>query len=327
MFKILPKNKVTLALLFLLAYAYFTNYSYYEDKVIKTDKSEEVSQEKKVKVISIGGGESSVINEAAEYVLNKIADTKKGEVAIKAIIESEMKKQYGDSDLTLVAAKYTNQTKIADILKGENIKARCGDEVSIFYRAYVKDLSEFENNYSDNKPLTFKLGGGATIRGLSHGIVGMQKNGKRKIAIPARYAFEDPKFKNDLISKASAVLYNVELTNIVPKVKGLGAVDVKYSDKVVGEGENIVKCGDNVSIKFRILNSDEADKSYKADFILGGGYAPYGLEQGIIDMQEGGIRNITLYGPFLKIFDKNSIFRKLNLPETKEVIFQVELLK
>jgi FKBP-type peptidyl-prolyl cis-trans isomerase len=67
-------------------------------------------------------------------------------------------------------------------------------------------------------PLSYVYGYGRAIRGFERGIRGMRGGGKRTIVIPPKLGYEEPKhpYPSD-VPKGSALIFEVELLNVVPQ--------------------------------------------------------------------------------------------------------------
>ncbi|KAI9493643.1 hypothetical protein BDB00DRAFT_821913 [Zychaea mexicana] len=71
----------------------------------------------------------------------------------------------------------------------------------------------FENTYSDNKPLSFKLGRDKLMDGLEKGIQGMCEGEIRRLLVPADMAFGEMGLPGK-IPPNSAVVYDVEMLQV-----------------------------------------------------------------------------------------------------------------
>jgi len=68
--------------------------------------------------------------------------------------------------------------------KGNGKKAVDGKEVSVNYRGYLLDGSEFDDSYKRGKPFKFILGEGKVIKGWDEGIALMHVGDKFRLIIP-----------------------------------------------------------------------------------------------------------------------------------------------
>lgn len=76
-----------------------------------------------------------------------------------------------------------------DIEEGTGVPAMPGREVLMSYIAYLADGTEVDRTAPGARPLAFKVGEGAVIRGWDLGVRGMRTGGTRQLVVPSRYAY------------------------------------------------------------------------------------------------------------------------------------------
>jgi len=73
--------------------------------------------------------------------------------------------------------------------QGEGLQAVAGKTVSVHYIGKLMDGREFDNSYSRNEPIEFKLGIGQVIPGWDEGIALMKEGAKYKLIIPSELGY------------------------------------------------------------------------------------------------------------------------------------------
>jgi FKBP-type peptidyl-prolyl cis-trans isomerase FklB len=92
--------------------------------------------------------------------------------------------------------------------KGEGQSPKATDRVTVHYRGTFIDGKEFDNSYSQGKPITFVLD--RVIKGWTEGLQLMKPGAKWKLFIPAKLAYGE-KGVGTRIPSNSALIFEVEL--------------------------------------------------------------------------------------------------------------------
>jgi peptidylprolyl isomerase len=71
-----------------------------------------------------------------------------------------------------------------DVQMGTGKAVTDGSVVTVQYRGYLTNGTEFDSSYNSGKAFTFTEGGGNVIPGWEEGIYGMKPNGQRRIIVP-----------------------------------------------------------------------------------------------------------------------------------------------
>ncbi|PKQ17435.1 MAG: peptidylprolyl isomerase [Actinobacteria bacterium HGW-Actinobacteria-7] len=101
-----------------------------------------------------------------------------------------------------------------DEVVGKGHAARPGDKVTINYTGWLTNGSEFGSSLGDDKPLTFTLGAGKVIPGLSRGVTGMMIGGKRKLTIQPELGYGAKGGRDGAVPPNAVLIYEVELLKI-----------------------------------------------------------------------------------------------------------------
>lgn len=106
-----------------------------------------------------------------------------------------------------------NGLKYIDLVVGEGLDARRGDEVSVHYTGWLEDGTKFDSSLDRGRPFVFPLGRGRVIQGWDLGVAGMKVGGKRKLLIPAKLGY-GKRGAGDAIPPNANLVFEVELLSV-----------------------------------------------------------------------------------------------------------------
>jgi len=110
--------------------------------------------------------------------------------------------------------KYMNNSTAlyVDTVVGTGAAVAKGSQVTVNYRGWLTNGTEFDESYSRGKPFTFTEGGQGVIQGWQEGIFGMKVGGKRRILVPPAlgYGASAP----PPIPANALLVFDVELLNV-----------------------------------------------------------------------------------------------------------------
>jgi FKBP-type peptidyl-prolyl cis-trans isomerase len=106
-----------------------------------------------------------------------------------------------------------NGLKYIDLVVGEGLDARRGDEVSVHYTGWLEDGTKFDSSLDRGRPFVFPLGRGRVIQGWDLGVAGMKAGGKRKLLIPAKLGY-GKRGAGDAIPPNANLVFEVELLSV-----------------------------------------------------------------------------------------------------------------
>lgn len=195
--------------------------------------------------------------------------------------------------------------KVEDMLVGPGKEAKTGDTLLIEYIGWVygADRSKpFDMSGNHEVPFEFTLGKGDAIAGFDQGLVGMKIGGQRKLTIPANLAYGSKGALDGKIPPNSALVFEVELLDILTQLPELPPTTVKalkVEDKTIGTGAE-AKAGKTLIVHYTGWLEDGTrfdstrDSNRPIEFILGKGQVIAGWDQGLVGMKVGGTRKLTI---------------------------------
>lgn len=103
--------------------------------------------------------------------------------------------------------------KIEDVKEGSGSEVKTGDTVVVHYTGWLTDGKKFDSSFDRNQPFETKIGVGHVIKGWDMGIVGMKKNGKRKLTIPYEFGYGEMG-SEPVIPGFATLIFEVELLDV-----------------------------------------------------------------------------------------------------------------
>ena len=100
--------------------------------------------------------------------------------------------------------------KIEDVKEGSGSEVKTGDTVVVHYTGWFANGKKFDSSLDRNQPFETKIGVGYVIKGWDMGIVGMKKNGKRKLTIPYKFGYGEIG-SEPVIPGFATLIFDVEL--------------------------------------------------------------------------------------------------------------------
>ena len=109
--------------------------------------------------------------------------------------------------------KGKNGLEYIDLVVGDGLDARRGDQVTVHYTGWLEDGTKFDSSLDRGQPFVFPLGGGRVIQGWDLGVAGMKVGGKRKLMIPAKLGYGKRGAGNAIPPNAN-LIFEVELLSV-----------------------------------------------------------------------------------------------------------------
>lgn len=218
---------------------------------------------------------------------------------------------------------------IQDTRTGKGGPTVCGQTATVAYSVFLPDNTQAGPKATKESPLVVRIGEGKAMPALEQGLIGMQPGGVRNINAPPQLAFGLKKFANPAIPESAAVRLEVELLDVTPSLPDLAQTSYRFMDSRTGLGP-VIECGMPVKVHITVWTSDGKKLYASRDEAPGPlavtpGASDYfiGLEQAVIGMRAGGIRNVIVPPPFQKtMYDKPPA---LDIPFPKEQTALVDI--
>ncbi|XP_036428995.1 peptidyl-prolyl cis-trans isomerase FKBP10 [Colossoma macropomum] len=179
-----------------------------------------------------------------------------------------------------------------------------GDFVRYHYNATFTDGKQFDSSYQRGAPFFGVVGQGRQLAGVDKGIVGMCINERRKITVPPHLAYGG-QGAGDTIPPDTTLVFDLHLLDVFNRAD-------KVQTRVIKSSKNCsrsVMRTDFVRFHFNgsLLDGSAFDSSYERsqtqDSVVGEGWLIKGLEEGLLGMCVGEIRNFII-PPFLAFGEK-----------------------
>lgn len=211
-----------------------------------------------------------------------------------------------------VPAETPTELGVTDLVTGQGPEAASGDSVVVDYVGVRSaDGTEFDNSYDRGIPFSVRLGEGRVIAGWDQGLVGVRNGTRRQIDIPAELAYGDNPPGGSVIEAGDALTFVVDVRAVITSVNeddepdldlspSVGATELTVVDVEVGEGPELVE--EQTAIVHLMLHRGDdlevLDSTWAIDdpaqvLTVPGGPVE-GLVEGILGMQVGGLRIITI---------------------------------
>lgn len=204
-----------------------------------------------------------------------------------------------------------------DTVPGNGTTPTAGNFVAVHYTGSLEDGTKFDSSVDRGDPFVFQLGQGQVIDGWEEGIASMQVGGKRRLIIPPDLAYGESGAGGGVIPPNATLIFDVELVDLP---------NTKIEEVELGSGD-VAEFGDVVSVHYTGTLEDgtkfdsSLDRGEPIQFQLGRGQVIPGWEQGIMGMQVGGKRKLTI--PSIMAYGSRG---SGPIPPNATLLFDVELV-
>ncbi|WP_158771408.1 FKBP-type peptidyl-prolyl cis-trans isomerase [Paraglaciecola sp. L1A13] len=109
-----------------------------------------------------------------------------------------------------------DEVKITDVTEGSGKAVERGALITVHYRGYLEDGSEFDSSYKNDAPFQIVLSNKRVIQGWILGLKGMKEGGKRKLWVPASLAYGERQIGN-MIPPNANLTFEIELLEVLTR--------------------------------------------------------------------------------------------------------------
>jgi FKBP-type peptidyl-prolyl cis-trans isomerase len=118
-------------------------------------------------------------------------------------------------DVELLSIHKLNSTVLK---KGSGAAAANGDTVMVHYKGMLKDGKVFDQSYG-KQPMPVTMGAPGLIVGFQQGLFGIKQGEKRKVTIPAKFAYGNRSVGDGLIPANSDLIFEIEAVEVKARGK------------------------------------------------------------------------------------------------------------
>tara|TARA_B100001750_G_C15476550_1_gene582807 strand:- start:95 stop:961 length:867 start_codon:yes stop_codon:yes gene_type:complete len=127
----------------------------------------------------------------------------------------EIKEMYVDTDFSLPGEEINMESglRMIEHIKGDGPKPTSGQLVSVHYRGFLTNASQFDSSHDRGSPFIFNVGEGKVIKGWDEAILDMNVGSKRTLIIPPELGY-GPRGAGRMIPPNATLMFEVELIEI-----------------------------------------------------------------------------------------------------------------
>lgn len=103
--------------------------------------------------------------------------------------------------------------EVEELAPGDGPEVKNGDTVEMHYVGTFPDGRKFDSSRDRNQTFTFKVGSGQVIKGFDMAVMGMKKDGKRKVTIPPEFGY-GARGAGSVIPPNATLVFEVEVVSI-----------------------------------------------------------------------------------------------------------------
>lgn len=109
-----------------------------------------------------------------------------------------------------------NELEIIDVILGEGKEAVKGALITVQYRGFLADGTQFDSSYDKGRAFQCVIGTGRVIKGWDQGMMGMKVGGKRNLFVPAHLAYGEREIGNKIPAN-SDLSFEIELLEVLTR--------------------------------------------------------------------------------------------------------------
>jgi FKBP-type peptidyl-prolyl cis-trans isomerase len=133
----------------------------------------------------------------------------------------------------------------------------------------------------------------------------MKEQGERTAELPPALAYNNPGLAKNPYASTKPIHLKLKLEKSSPQIT-YEPHSIQVFDKEQGKGDPAV-CMDTIRVQYVVRTLDgkqiidtEADKQLPLTLTLGKGRAPFGIEEALVGIREGGVRTAILFPEVMK---------------------------
>jgi FKBP-type peptidyl-prolyl cis-trans isomerase 2 len=217
---------------------------------------------------------------------------------------------------------YMPALHVHDTVEGKGQGAFCGQHATLRYEYADKNGDVIFSDLGDNtKPRDIRIGAGSMLPGFEIGLIGMKPGAERTIVIPPELAFADIEdahsladyrhfvFPHNQTASNTPIVATAKLLSLSPAIPSSG-MPMRIINLKIGRS-TMAQCGDTVQVYMTLWKTDGTQVYSSAStkplvFRLGSATVPFGIDQTVLSMLEGGVRTAILPPRYLQPLDAAS---------------------
>ena len=284
---------------------------------------------KKLPSSPVPSGRSKTKNKVSEFnsklanIAYNLVHTEKGQELLEKILFNPP--VYDEKKNNKEPNPYHNNSTI-DVIHGDGPPVECGDIVKVHYITRLVSGQEIENTYKSGQPVIFRIGDQKVIKGLEYAVIGMQKEGVRRLIVPPKMAYNDKKLSKGAIAGNEFVTIDVGLLDITPLIED-------WRDKIrIFENEDFkslpILCSNPVFFNYTVSTSGEKviyKSTNKVSFILGSSAVPAAINKAFSNVRRYAKRSIIFPSSLIYNKEINFLPKNFKFPAKEMIILDVEV--
>jgi hypothetical protein len=212
---------------------------------------------------------------------------------------------------------FNNTAKI--IQEGIGQKAECGEEVTLDYKFYDLNGTVLVNTTENGKPIKMTIGfDKSKFPELNYSVIGMSKHSIKSLLVPPQ---RTPKNVNP---EQSFGKLEIHLIDLKPRTI-VDNNNFQIFDKLLGNREEVYKCGGIVNINYIIKDIDgNILFGSNRPISIGSRHTPYALQKVVENMGKNAKRvAIVPHSYFKNIYGEETNFFPKTLKKLNTYVFEV----
>lgn len=218
---------------------------------------------------------------------------------------------------------YRNNSVI-DINIGKGAIVECGDTVSVNYTTRLVNGQVIENNNDNKQPFIFQVGDKKVIKGLEYAVLGMKKNGQRRLVIPPQMGYS--KMSPHAFAGNEFVTLDVELLSVISNSSYLDD-KIRIFNNAEDNINSPLYCSEPVYFNYT-LSTGHNKILYKSEnpvsFILGSNNVPPAINKAFYNIKKDSKRTAIIPTNLLRNKKISFLPSDIKIPDQEFIILDIE---